>query len=212
MNADGSGQTPLTGGAGEGGTLPAWSPDGTKIVFDSNAFTAPKGYDIFVMNTDGTRWTRIDTGPDGRPRPELAAGRRARRLPPPKRATPLRVSLVPAYTAVHGAQPHAWPTACLRILQPARARVESAHRGLARRERSAGELERLREVRRSRRRARRRRRLRRQLHVRAHRRAPPGHARRLHGRAAGDHTSSGSRTGWAGRQTSRPPSWTSCSR
>ena len=54
MNAGGSGQTALTGGINETGQLPAWSPDGTKIVFDSNGFTAPNGYDIFVMNADGT--------------------------------------------------------------------------------------------------------------------------------------------------------------
>ena len=33
--------------------LPAWSPDGTKIAFTSNREGA-QGYDIFVMNADGT--------------------------------------------------------------------------------------------------------------------------------------------------------------
>ena len=61
MNADGSNQTALTGGLGESGEQPAFSPDGTKIVFHSNAFDAPNGDDIFVMNADGTGVTRLPT-------------------------------------------------------------------------------------------------------------------------------------------------------
>ena len=97
MNADGSGQTNLTTGLNEQGTLPAWSPDGAKLVFGSNGFTAPNGFDIFVMNANGTGVTRLDTGttidldPDWQP--VAAPGGYAR----PKGATPLRVSLVPAY-------------------------------------------------------------------------------------------------------------------
>ena len=98
MNANGSAQTPLTGGPGQGGTLPAWSPDGTKIIFDSNAFTAPNGYDIFVMNPDGTGVTRLNTTVptdqfDPSWQPIAAPGG----YPRPKGATPLRVPLVPAY-------------------------------------------------------------------------------------------------------------------
>jgi Tol biopolymer transport system component len=59
MNADGSAQTAVTGGSGEAGTLPAWSPDGQKLVFSSNAFTAPIGHDLFVMNPDGSGVTRL---------------------------------------------------------------------------------------------------------------------------------------------------------
>lgn len=59
MNADGSGQTMLIGSVGETGRDPVWSPDGTKIVFASNAFDAHNGYDIFVMNPDGTGVTRV---------------------------------------------------------------------------------------------------------------------------------------------------------
>jgi hypothetical protein len=97
MNADGSGQTAFTAGAGQCGTLPAWSPDGTKIVFDSSCFTAPNGYDIFVMNADGTNETRIDTGTDADLDPSWQPVAVPGGYPRPGGATPLRVSLVPAY-------------------------------------------------------------------------------------------------------------------
>ncbi len=98
MNADGSSQTPLTGGPGQGGTLPSWSPDGTKITFDSNAFTAPNGYDIFVMNPDGTGVTRLPTTvPTDQFDPSWQPAAVPGGYPRPKGATPLRVSLVPAY-------------------------------------------------------------------------------------------------------------------
>jgi Tol biopolymer transport system component len=98
MNADGSGQAALTGGIGETGQLPAWSPDGTKIVFDSNGFTAPNGYDIFVMNADGTNETWIDTGTAADLDPSWQPVGVPGGYPRPKGATPVRVSLVPAYT------------------------------------------------------------------------------------------------------------------
>jgi Tol biopolymer transport system component len=115
MNSDGSGQAALTGGAGEGGALPAWSPGGAKIVFASNAFTAPMGYDIFVMNTDGTEVTRLDTpvpaddlDPNWQP---LSAVGYAR----PKAATPLNFRLVPAFNECPASTPtgmtHAGPLA-----------------------------------------------------------------------------------------------------
>jgi len=98
MNANGSGQTGLTGGIGETGQLPSWSPDGSKIVFDSNGFTAPNGYDIFAMNADGTNETRIDTGvPDADLDPSWQPIAVPGGYPRPGGATPLRVSLVPAY-------------------------------------------------------------------------------------------------------------------
>jgi Tol biopolymer transport system component len=52
MNADGSNPVDITNNeAKEEG--PAWSPDGTKIVFAREQKT--KGnYDIYVMNADGT--------------------------------------------------------------------------------------------------------------------------------------------------------------
>ncbi len=61
MNADGSGQRALAAGTGKGGTRPAWSAAGNRIVFSSNSFSAPDGYDIFVMNPDGTGVKRFAT-------------------------------------------------------------------------------------------------------------------------------------------------------
>ena len=65
MNADGSGQKLVSGGTGKGGTRPAWSSDGTKIVLSSSAYTAPNGPDIFTMNPDGSTVKRIPPAMDG---------------------------------------------------------------------------------------------------------------------------------------------------
>jgi Tol biopolymer transport system component len=59
MNANGTAQKAIVSGAGKAGAQPAWSPDGSKIVFESSAFTAPNGPDIFVMNPDGTGVIRL---------------------------------------------------------------------------------------------------------------------------------------------------------
>ena len=59
MNADGSNQTRLTNDPAADGN-PHWSPDGTKIVFDSNR---TGGGDIYSMNADGTGVTRLTTNP-----------------------------------------------------------------------------------------------------------------------------------------------------
>ena len=66
----------------------------------------------------------------------------------PKGATPLYASLVPAYDAVHSAQPPARAAACLWLVQPAAAGLRPAHGRDARRERPAAELDRLGQVRR----------------------------------------------------------------
>jgi Tol biopolymer transport system component len=61
MNSDGSGRTSVTYGAA--GLYPVWSPDGMKV-----AFTLPDGscgYDIFVMNADGTSLVKLTNTPPG---------------------------------------------------------------------------------------------------------------------------------------------------
>ena len=88
-NADGSGEVQLTTSA----AWPSWSPDGHKI-----AFSASDGNDseIFVMNADGSGRTAVthntapDYAPNWQPLPYPGYAR-------PKGATPVFVSLVPAY-------------------------------------------------------------------------------------------------------------------
>jgi Tol biopolymer transport system component len=60
MNADGSGQTRITNNPAND-FEPAWSPDGSKIAFwrDNGG---SYGYDIYVMNADGSSQTRLTTG------------------------------------------------------------------------------------------------------------------------------------------------------
>jgi TolB protein len=96
MNRDGTGRTQLTSGpALDFG--PVWSPDGTKIAFTRLAAPSNTPADIYVMNADGSNLTkltdsayRIDDVSDWQP---LQA------FPRPKGASPLRISLVPAYGA-----------------------------------------------------------------------------------------------------------------
>ncbi len=55
MNANGSGETPLTTNPASD-NLPAWSPDGTRIAFHSNR---DGNNEIYVMNADGSGQTRL---------------------------------------------------------------------------------------------------------------------------------------------------------
>lgn len=70
MNADGSAQTQLTFGAsvGSGCTggaqqtyaeLPAWSPDGSKIIFTRDTSTTSNDQDTWIMNADGSNQVKL---------------------------------------------------------------------------------------------------------------------------------------------------------
>jgi len=75
MKADGTAATQLTDGANTGGENPAWSPDGARIVFDSDRDDLGN-LDVWEMNADGsgehplTRSPALDAlptfSPDGR--------------------------------------------------------------------------------------------------------------------------------------------------
>ncbi len=83
MNADGTGQVGL-GTGGYFASRPAWSPDGSKIVFE-------RGRVIVVMNADGTNQTEVTvntTGFDTRAR--MVPGRAVHRVPQGARHRPAR--------------------------------------------------------------------------------------------------------------------------
>ncbi len=88
MNADGSGQTFVPGAPFES---PAWSPDGTRIAL---SWLSPQPQ-ILTMNPDGSSQSQLsnsannDQAPDWQP----VVHNYAR----PRGATPIRVSLTPAY-------------------------------------------------------------------------------------------------------------------
>jgi dipeptidyl aminopeptidase/acylaminoacyl peptidase len=91
MNADGTGQQQI--GAARSAS-PAWSPDGKLIAFSQASQNTLLPPQINVMNADGTgvraltHYPEDGTEPDWRPVYGYAR---------PKGATPMRVSLVPAY-------------------------------------------------------------------------------------------------------------------
>ncbi len=62
MNADGTGMTQIaTGNVAE----PAWSPDGSKIVFVYGGNIGEIRRGIYVMNADGSDQTRLEDAPPG---------------------------------------------------------------------------------------------------------------------------------------------------
>lgn len=99
MNADGTSETRLTNNSLVDVT-PAWSPDGGKIGF-SRRTPSSQGLRLWVMAADGTGATQItspvglsstdDVRADWQPLPVNA-------YPRPRGATPMYVSLVPAYS------------------------------------------------------------------------------------------------------------------
>jgi Tol biopolymer transport system component len=92
--------------------FPAWSPDGTKIAFSATNPDLGGQAGIFVMNSDGTNVAPISNADaqeiDWQPIPINA-------YPRPRGATPIQVSMVPAYnqctspTRTHG-PPLAFPS------------------------------------------------------------------------------------------------------
>ena len=93
MDAEGSNQVRLTNNSVYDAD-PAWSPDGTKIVFVRDTGST---YDLWVMNANGTGETQLthtpdvyEFGPAWQPVPQPG-------YPRPAGASPLRVSLVPAF-------------------------------------------------------------------------------------------------------------------
>jgi TolB protein len=91
MDQDGSNVRPLA----VSGSEPAWSPDGAKIVFSRPAIDGH--HDLWAMNADGTGEVRLtdtagitESRPAWQPVPQPGYAR-------PRAASPLRVSLVPAF-------------------------------------------------------------------------------------------------------------------
>jgi hypothetical protein len=95
MNADGTGKAHITSGTSYD-TYPAWSPDGTKIAFTRRLPSDTLNTDIYVMDADGSGQMQVtsfaygDLEPDWQP---------LQTYPRPKGASPLRISLVPAYAS-----------------------------------------------------------------------------------------------------------------
>jgi hypothetical protein len=96
VNADGSNLTPIGPNLDSTELRPAWSPDGTRIAFASRM---DGDFDIYTMRADGTDVQQVtnspglDAEPTWQPLPAAVSGFYAK----PRGATPLHVSLVPAY-------------------------------------------------------------------------------------------------------------------
>jgi hypothetical protein len=103
-NLDGSAVQQVTTDARD--NWPSWSPDGRKIVFTRGRQSDPSGPPtVFVVNADGSAPTPVTNGRAGDWQPVLQNYVR------PKGATPIMVSLVPAFkecTATNGSHPAPW--------------------------------------------------------------------------------------------------------
>jgi Tol biopolymer transport system component len=71
MNSDGTGAEQLTSGSWVN-SGPAFSPDGTEIVFDRSPQSSPADTDIYVMDADGSNVTRLTNSPDSDVRPRFS--------------------------------------------------------------------------------------------------------------------------------------------
>jgi TolB protein len=80
MNASGTSQVRLTKNRLYD-ELPAWSPDGRRIVFVRGESGTPRGSEIWVMNADGTSEKRLTTGASPSPGASVAWQPVARRAP-----------------------------------------------------------------------------------------------------------------------------------
>lgn len=77
-------------------TQPVWSPDGTKIAFTGQERSATN-WDVFKVDANGTGRVQLTTDPADDSQPSWQRIVPAPGYPRPKGATPLRVSLVPAF-------------------------------------------------------------------------------------------------------------------
>ena len=140
MNADGSGVTNLTNTGPGVEERPVWSPAGNRIAFTKGAFTAAE---VWTMNPDGTGQVRVTTNSflDAQPswQPSVLG------YPRPTGASPLKVSLVPAYVACAEREPHPRPAARASRLRSSRAVLAARHGRYPGRERPGCEVDRLRE-------------------------------------------------------------------
>jgi WD40-like Beta Propeller Repeat/Dipeptidyl peptidase IV (DPP IV) N-terminal region len=79
-------------------TNPAWSPDGSRMAFQSQRGDPANADDLFVMNADGSSETRITNTPRVSENLEGWQSIPIDSYARPKGATPLYASLVPAYS------------------------------------------------------------------------------------------------------------------